>query len=323
MCPNIGKRLKSPFESYRIPQLMVPWLEWGDILDKQKRSSRAGFHNEVLGLSYDSGTRPLTRQDIIDNCIPGFTMSPDSMAQVNADLGEASPVFAGIDWGCHDEETRTLTERGFKYYWEIDETKDRIAQYEPETGEVSYALAKKKIVFDHDGEMIHFKTNGQDLLVTTDHKIRYRTGSRRVSPWKEGKAQDVENRDNVRFPEEGVWRGRDQKWFVIAGQQIEASTWLSFLGFVISEGCIFKSKLGYKGIGLYQRDGGAVSQIEDTLADLPFSHRHRYNSKTKDHIWDINGPDKDALWEWLKENVGGKASKRNSVSVFRSASSSF
>lgn len=99
MNPEIRKKLADPFEGFRIPQLMVPWLEWHEILDKQTKYSRQKFYNEVLGLSYDSGTRPLTRQDLIDNCEPGLLMTPTHLSQTLAHLGQTSPVFCGVDWG--------------------------------------------------------------------------------------------------------------------------------------------------------------------------------------------------------------------------------
>ncbi len=99
MNPNVKDKLTDFYEGYRIPQLMVPWLGWHEILDKQKKMPRAAFYNEVLGLSYDSGTRPLTRQDIIDNCKPGLLMTQQMLNAIMKALGGGSPVFAGIDWG--------------------------------------------------------------------------------------------------------------------------------------------------------------------------------------------------------------------------------
>jgi hypothetical protein len=87
------------YEGFRIPQLMVPWLSYPEILVKQQTYPRGRFYNEVLGLSYDSGTRPLTQQDIIDNCRPGLYMTPEILRDIKARLGGVSPVFAGIDWG--------------------------------------------------------------------------------------------------------------------------------------------------------------------------------------------------------------------------------
>lgn len=100
MNPGVKAKLgEHSYEGYRIPQLMVPWIEWSEILAKQVKTDRATFHNEVLGLSYDTGTRPLTRQDIIDNCQPGLLMSPDMLLKIQSRLGGSSPVYAGIDWG--------------------------------------------------------------------------------------------------------------------------------------------------------------------------------------------------------------------------------
>jgi hypothetical protein len=90
--PNVEK----PYEGYRIPQLMVPWIEWADIRNKQRVYSRAKFHNEVLGRSYDSGTRPLTRRDVQRNCWDELSMAYYLEA---IKYCRQYPIFMGIDWG--------------------------------------------------------------------------------------------------------------------------------------------------------------------------------------------------------------------------------
>ena len=100
MNPVVREKLgEGAYEGFRIPQLMVPWLEWSEILVKYKTYPLSQFHNEVLGVSYDSGTRPLTRQDIIDNCRPGLLMTTEHLKHIRDTLHGGSPVFAGIDWG--------------------------------------------------------------------------------------------------------------------------------------------------------------------------------------------------------------------------------
>lgn len=99
MNPSVREKLSEPYEGFRIPQLMVPWLTWPEIYDKYTKYPRSRFYNEVLGMSYDSGTRPLTRQDIIDNCIPGLLMSQAALRDLHTKLGQAVPIFCGIDWG--------------------------------------------------------------------------------------------------------------------------------------------------------------------------------------------------------------------------------
>lgn len=95
-----GKRL----EGYRIPQLMVPWIistmnQWERLLWKRDNYALGQFYNEVLGLSYDSASKPITRQEMIACCDPSYrflTEFPDSL-----ELQYASQFMltAGVDWG--------------------------------------------------------------------------------------------------------------------------------------------------------------------------------------------------------------------------------
>lgn len=105
--PNVEK----PFEGFRIPQLMVPWIEWADILDKQRKYSRPKFYNEVLGLSYDSGVRPLTLTDVKDNCNPKLSMQ--HYRQVREQHGAGTPIFMGIDWGTGEGSYTVVTLGGY------------------------------------------------------------------------------------------------------------------------------------------------------------------------------------------------------------------
>jgi hypothetical protein len=82
-----------PFEGYRIPQVIAPWVEWPGIMDKKKRYTVAQFYNEVLGLGYDSGTKPMTEETLKANCIPGRPMSAVHK------FTRRGPVYMGVDWG--------------------------------------------------------------------------------------------------------------------------------------------------------------------------------------------------------------------------------
>jgi hypothetical protein len=106
---NPHPRIENPFEGYHVPQLMVPWMDWKDILHKQRVYPRAKFYNEVLGMSYDSGTRPLTRQDVVDNCWDELSM--DHANEIAKRYGGHTPIFMGIDWGSA-ENTFTVVSLG-------------------------------------------------------------------------------------------------------------------------------------------------------------------------------------------------------------------
>lgn len=97
---------EAPYESYRIPQLMVPWKPWEEILLDYERYPRDKFYNEVLGLSYDSGLRPLTRDQVKECCNPDIFMS--DMDRYRS-LSFNQPIFAGIDWGTGENSYTVIT----------------------------------------------------------------------------------------------------------------------------------------------------------------------------------------------------------------------
>lgn len=86
------------FESYRIPQLMVPWRSWEEITLDYSRYPRDKFYNEVLGISYDSGMRPLTLGQVKDCCNPTVTMHPEVLENLRKNL-PGGTVYAGLDHG--------------------------------------------------------------------------------------------------------------------------------------------------------------------------------------------------------------------------------
>lgn len=95
------------FEGFRIPQLMVPWIPWSNILTKYNGYSRGKFYNEVLGQSFDSGQRPLTQSDVQANCDADFSMAADKLKEVMAKC-RGKKVYAGIDWGQDSNNSFTI-----------------------------------------------------------------------------------------------------------------------------------------------------------------------------------------------------------------------
>jgi hypothetical protein len=98
--------VKVPFEGYRINQLMVPWVDWNEILISYQKNGRDKFYNEVLGISYDSGMRPLTRAQVRACCNPDVTMT--NLAWYKQ-MSSSQSVYAGIDWGTGEHSYTVLT----------------------------------------------------------------------------------------------------------------------------------------------------------------------------------------------------------------------
>ena len=122
-----GRVLLTPFEGYRIPQLITSWASWGEIVDKYTTYPRRQFYNEVLGLGYDSGDRPLTKTALRACCNPNLTMYPPIH-------GGSGDVWMGVDWGT-DENTNTviclgkyINDRFTAFYWKRLEGEDNIPE---------------------------------------------------------------------------------------------------------------------------------------------------------------------------------------------------
>lgn len=81
------------WEGFHLNQLCVPWLPYKEILQKIKDYSTGKFHNEVLGMSYDSGVKPLTEAIMRGACTFG------RMYQDPSPRLAGFPIFAGIDFG--------------------------------------------------------------------------------------------------------------------------------------------------------------------------------------------------------------------------------
>lgn len=95
-----GKRVSG----YRIPQLMVPWIistmdQWERLLWKRDNYPLGQFYNEVLGLSYDSASKPITRQEMIACCDAGHRMFPDHPDSYALEASKKFMLVGGVDWG--------------------------------------------------------------------------------------------------------------------------------------------------------------------------------------------------------------------------------
>jgi hypothetical protein len=100
--PAFGKWFKLSAQDdimgFHISQLMVPWMQsptkWKELLFKYETYSTGQFANEVLGVSYDSASKPVTRTDLIACCSSKhpFRKSPDNYTN-------SLTLFAGVDWG--------------------------------------------------------------------------------------------------------------------------------------------------------------------------------------------------------------------------------
>lgn len=106
--PSVKDRVSMPFEGYHIPQLVSALVDWKKVLQDRQAYSKGRFYNEVLGLSYDHGDKPLNRQDIVDNCDESLSMKPEFLDKLKDTIFDGRYIFAGIDWSGGSDKSLTV-----------------------------------------------------------------------------------------------------------------------------------------------------------------------------------------------------------------------
>jgi len=320
---NPDPKVDKPFEGYRLPQLMVPWIDISDIKDKQVKYSRAKFYNEVLGRSYDSGTRPLTRRDMQRNCWDQLSMSyyRDVIRYC-----QTHPVFMGVDWGCHDDQTRILTDRGFVRFKDLTDD-DVVAQFDERTRELSFVKPMVRTVRDWDGDLLHFEAKGLDMMLTDTHRMLFK--GKHATEFKVECAGDfVKRTGQVKFVGTTSFvSGQERDSFTLPGLPSSAGysgceprtfnmdDWLEFLGYFLSEGGLCWVPKLWAGarpscIRLSQRETvnpEATAKIRSCMDRLGVEYSEFPNPKTGDVNWTIRGKQ---FWHWVEQNVGGSSATK-------------
>ena len=244
-------------------------------------------------------------------------------------------VFSGMGipdilWGrgnCYDEETQTLTDNGWKYWYEIN-TEDKIGTYNPDTGNIEYHKPNDhllKYVSHYVGDMVHFKSKHIDIKVSPQHDMWVCTNGRTKGKmkWKKMKAIDLYNSGikNFYFMEQtnGIEDFIDEEFIEIPyiksrctnGNnniiKFNKSDFYEFLGYFISEGCLNSTKTNKDGIqkkfhiSLSQQKIESLNKMIACVEKLGLQYSIRTDKR--DNTNEISIYHK-SLWIWLKENIG-------------------
>lgn len=111
----------SEWEGFRVPQPIVEyvyrgnskifWRKWETLLHKVEHYPRGKLQNEVFARSHDSGTKPVTFQQVRRCALPDleFVLKPNALLR-------QSPKWAGVDWGTGDASFTLLSIWGYDSY---------------------------------------------------------------------------------------------------------------------------------------------------------------------------------------------------------------
>jgi len=168
---------------------------------------------------------------------------------------------------CHDEKTEVLTDQGFKKYWEvIGENKEikegfEVACFNPDTEKVEYHKPTGAHLSDYSGDMYQFKGKKVDIKVTPDHNMWLsRKLSKGWSDWELKKSKEMSMGTKYRFRSIAKWEGDTVESVEVCGKTLPIKDYLSVLGYIISEGCVYRRDVLNPNGRIYEQGSVSVSQ---------------------------------------------------------------
>lgn len=184
--------------------------------------------------------------------------SDEGTTGVVANVDKNDFVFYSIFQWCYDKETRVLTQDGFKFFSDLSYN-DKLATFNKETEELEYQKPNKIVSFHRKDKMLKLENQAFNLCITPDHRLLVRHEKNR--DWKLIPANELINPKSGKFGTQWrtkkscKWQGKEKEFFYpdsvvetrgnpISLERIPMDSFLSFLGWYISEGSIFKSN-GY------------------------------------------------------------------------------
>lgn len=180
-----------------------------------------------------------------------------------------------VQWeGCHGEGTQCLTKSGFKTYDQLT-TDDEIATFNPKTGYLEYQKPIDILVYDHDGDLLHFdaycNNNGWqskiDVEVTPNHRMMVKDGDNWVAKYAN------ECADSEIFRLDVKWDGIRESEFVDIGEhKIPLHDYLELAGYFVSEGSSYVKKSGRSArFYISQNENSPLyNKIKQLMERLPF-----------------------------------------------------
>jgi len=159
--------------------------------------------------------------DLYDLLLKGFGGVPGKVESkpakhFRAALGQIVNFMYTLQGECFSEDTQVLTENGWKYFYEVTK-EDRIFTLNVQNNKIELQHPIRFYEYNYNGTLYNFKSKKLDLLVTPGHRMlvdQYVPNSKEKYHKKFVEAKDF-NPNTHFIPKQGVWEGREEKYFVL------------------------------------------------------------------------------------------------------------
>jgi len=194
-------------------------------------------------------------------------------------------------WGCYDDQTEVLTNKGFKTFSEVKK-EDKLATMDLDSRELIYQHPSSIICEDYSGDMYHIKNTTIDLKITPDHNMifeHYYKKRIEVRPMnkmnknfripKKHAGNEIGEEVDLFFLPEVPYGKRTRKKIRNSFStpfKVKMDDWLRFLGIFLTDGCLYISKSNKSHtISIYQCKDKYKDEIESLLKRLPWKFTHK------------------------------------------------
>jgi predicted phage terminase large subunit-like protein len=186
---------------------------------------------------------------------------------------------------CYDFKTEILTNSGWVKFPDL--TDDAIVLgVNPETMVAQWEKPTRFVREKYVGDMISYKSQTADLMVTPDHRMVYAD----VNDVKNGQASHFRVRaadqlpKDFYLPQTVVWPKSHEYTLMFGGRRWTAMAFAEFMGWYLSEGC---SSAKHRSVRIIQNTNGRhVEELDRVMKAIPF-HVGKYKHGGKTSVWQI------------------------------------
>ena len=181
-------------------------------------------------------------------------------------IGVTAPPFHP---NCYDRETEILTNNGWKLFEELN-AEDMVYTINAETMIPEWQKPINYIAYQYTGNMLHFKNERTDVMVTPDHMMLVQNMDTSVKDkrFKLRRADTIGSKSKNRMTGGCKWAGKIKEKEFLGDKKVDIETYLKFMAYWLSDGSCTKRGNNSYTIKIAQCNN---QWMADSLKTLPFS----------------------------------------------------
>jgi hypothetical protein len=167
----------------------------------------------------------------------------------------------------------------------------KVACFNPDTEELEYHVPEEFHMSKYTGKMLHFHGNKVDAQVTPNHKMWVRQQSTkktgpRFGDWYKLPAKEMLDKKTWwKFRGQAKWTGNKIDTTNVCGHEVATDIYLKFLGYVVSEGCVYRNNQNDRYDEIVQLTQLVGGKYFDDIREVSEKFANCLDKKASDKRW--------------------------------------